>query len=147
MVEEEVNLEGANEYEAPVQIAMCGEDEVPEMSEYEKLRERNIREREEMMKEVMEEINEAKQEMFDNAPKRKIIDSTDEPKSKRRRVVKSTEVVQVRRSERERKQVSYEVDEDDDRRSRRKKKNLPNYLPEASNYEEVSSSAPTEGQG
>ena len=57
MVEEEVN-----EYEAPVQVAVCGEDVGPELSEYEKLRERNIREREEMMKEVMEEINEAKQD-------------------------------------------------------------------------------------
>ena len=72
MVEEEVNLEGENEYEAPIQIGVCGENEVPEMSEYEKLRERNIREREEMMKEVMEDINEAKQEMYDNAPKRKL---------------------------------------------------------------------------
>ena len=40
--EEEVNLE-ENEYEAPVQMGVCGEDEAPEMSEYENLRERNIK--------------------------------------------------------------------------------------------------------
>ena len=40
----------------------CGEDESP-LSEYEKLRERNIREREESMKHVMEEIDDAKREL------------------------------------------------------------------------------------
>ena len=98
------------------------------------------------MKEVMEDINEAKQEMCDNAPKRKRTDTTDETKSKRRRV-QSEEVVQVRRSERERKSVIYVVDENDGRRSRIKKKNSSNYQPEASNYVEASSSAGPEGQG
>ena len=40
----------------------------PELSEYEKLREINIRERDEAMKEAMEGIEEAKQDMRDNAP-------------------------------------------------------------------------------
>ena len=93
MVEEEdVLLEGENEHEAPVPIGLCGEDEVPEMSEYKKLREQNIKEREEMMKEVMEEINEAKQEMYDNAHKKKKVDNQDKPKSKRRRM-KQAEVI------------------------------------------------------
>ena len=43
--EEEVHLEEENEVEAPVQIDVCGGDVVPEMSAYEKLRERNKRER------------------------------------------------------------------------------------------------------
>ena len=137
--------EGEKENEAPVLIGVCGEDEDPEMSEYEKLRERNIREREEKMKEVMEEINEAKKDMYDNAPKRKIVDTPDEPKSKRRRMKGA--VVPVRRSERERKPVNYVVDEDDDRRSRAKKKNLSSLQPEAPSCEEVSTSAGTEGQG
>ena len=146
MVEEEdVLLEGENEHEAPVPIGLCGEDEVPEMSEYKKLREQNIKEREEMMKEVMEEINEAKQDMYDNAPKRKIADTTDEPKPKKRRG-KSADTVHVRRSARERKPVNYKVDEDDEGRSRIKKKNCSNHQPEASKHEEVSSSVASEGQ-
>ena len=44
----------------------CGEDESP-LSEYEKLRERNIREREEAMKHVMEEIDDIKREMNENS--------------------------------------------------------------------------------
>ena len=48
-------------------VAVCGGD-FPSMSDYEKLRESNIRERDEAMKEAMEEIEEAKQDMRDNAP-------------------------------------------------------------------------------
>ena len=91
-----------------VQEAVCGEDDPPSLCEYEKLRERNIREREEAMKEAMKEINEAKEEMRDNAPgvaeKRKAVDDIG-GKNKRRK----KEVVQVRRSGRDRKPVKYTV--------------------------------------
>ena len=146
MVEVEENQleEGEHEDEAPVLIGVCGEDVGPEMSEYEKLRERNIREREEMMKEVLEDINEAKQDMFDNAPrKRKKADTSDEPKSKKRKV-QDSEDFQVRRSGRRRKPVNYVVDEDEDKDSRIKKKNLSL---EAPKYEEMHSSVGTDGQG
>ena len=144
-VHQEVYQEEENEYEAPVQIDVCGEDVVPEMSAYEKLRERNIREREEMMKEVMEEINEAKQEMHDFAPKRKRVDIPDDEHKFKRRKMKEAEVVQVRRSERERKPVSYVFDDDNDRKSRPKKKNS-GLRPEAPIYEEVSTSAGLQGR-
>ena len=102
-----------------VQQAVCGEDDPPSLCEYERLRERNIREREEAMKEAMEEINEAKQEMRDNAPgllvKSKAVEELG-GKNKRRK----KEVVQVRRSGRERKPVMYTVDEDLDGRSRKR---------------------------
>ena len=104
-----------------VQQAVCGEDDPPSLCEYERLRERNIREREEAMKEAMEEINEAKQEMRDNAPgllvKSKAVEELG-GKNKRRK----KEVVQVRRSGRERKPVMYTVDEDLDGRSRKRKR-------------------------
>ena len=51
-----------------VHQAVTGGDDPPELCEYEQLRERNIRERDEAMKEAMEEIEEAKQDMRDNAP-------------------------------------------------------------------------------
>ena len=59
---EEVVEAGPSGEQLPVvfQQAVCGGDDPPEMSEYEKLRERNIRERDEAMKEAMEEIEEAK---------------------------------------------------------------------------------------
>ena len=50
-----------------VQQTACGDDS-PELCWYEKLREKNIRERNEAMKETREEIEEAKQDMRDNAP-------------------------------------------------------------------------------
>ena len=51
-----------------VHQAVCGGYAPPELCEYEKLRERNIRERDEAMKEAMEEIEESKQDLRDNAP-------------------------------------------------------------------------------
>ena len=62
---------GPSGLDAPVlvQQAVCGEVVPPSLCEYERLRERNIREREEAMKEAMEEINEAKQEMRDRVPR------------------------------------------------------------------------------
>ena len=112
---------GPSGLQAPVivQQAFCGEDDPPSLCEYERLRERNIREREEAMKEAMDEINEAKQEMKDNAPgvvdKRKALEELG-GKNKRRK----KEVVQVRRSGRDRKPVTYTVDEDLDGRSRKR---------------------------
>ena len=50
------------------QQAICGGDDPPELCAYERLRERNIRERHEAMKEAKGEIEEAKQDMRDNAP-------------------------------------------------------------------------------
>merc|ERR1719186_1126282 len=47
--------------------AACGGD-FPPLCEYEKLRERNIRDIEEAMKEKMKEIEEVKKDMRDNAP-------------------------------------------------------------------------------
>ena len=107
---EDIEEAGPSGLQAPVlvQQAVCGEDDHPSLCEYERLRERNIREREEAMKEAMEEINEAKQEMRDNAPgvidKRKAVENMGE-KNKRRK----KEVVQVRRSGRDRKPVKYTV--------------------------------------
>ena len=53
---------GPSGLQAPVlvQQAVCGGDDPPSLCEYERPRERNIREREETMKEAMEEINEAR---------------------------------------------------------------------------------------
>jgi hypothetical protein len=48
------------------QQAVTGVDDPPGLCEYEKLRERSIRERDEAMKETMEEIEEAKQDIRDN---------------------------------------------------------------------------------
>ena len=58
--------------------AVTGGDDPPELCEYEKLRERNIRERDEAMREAMEEIEESKQEMRDNAPGAKKASSSEE---------------------------------------------------------------------
>ena len=60
-VEDIEEAAGTSGLQAPVlvQQAICGEDD-PSLSEYERLRERNIREREEAMKEAMDEIDEAK---------------------------------------------------------------------------------------
>ena len=114
---------GPSGLQAPVlvQQAVCGEDDPPSLCEYERLRERNIREREEAMKEAMDEINEAKQDMRDNAPgvadKRKALEELG-GKNKRRK----QEVVQVRRSGRDRKPVIYTVDEDLHGRSRKRRR-------------------------
>jgi hypothetical protein len=105
-----------------VQQAMCGGDDPPELSEYEKLRERNIRERDEAMKEAMEEIQEAKQDMRDNAPGAKKRPAEEEAGWRRKRR-KVEPVVEVRRSGRERKPVSYVVEEDLDWSSRKRGRN------------------------
>jgi DNA-directed RNA polymerase subunit RPC12/RpoP len=96
-----------------------GGDDPPELCEYEKLRERNIRERDEAMKEAMEEIEEAKQDMRDNAPgaKKRAAEEEDGGTRKRKKV---EPVVEVRRSGRERKPVTYVVNEDLDGRSRKR---------------------------
>jgi predicted RNA-binding Zn-ribbon protein involved in translation (DUF1610 family) len=99
--------------------AVTGGDDPPKLCEYEKLRERNIRERDEAMKEAMEEINEAKQDMRDNAPGAKKRKAEEEAGGARKRK-KVEPVVEVRRSGRERKPVTYVVDEDLDGRSRRR---------------------------
>ena len=117
---------GPSGLQAPVlvQQAVCGEDDPPSLCEYERLRERNIREREEAMKEAMEEIDEAKQDMRNNAPgvadKRKAVEDMG-GKNKRRK----KEVVQVRRSGRDRKPVTYTVDKDLDGRSRKRTRAAP----------------------
>jgi hypothetical protein len=46
-----------------VKKAVCGGDDPPQLSEYEKLRQRNIRERYEAIGETLGEIEEAKQDM------------------------------------------------------------------------------------
>ena len=51
-----------------LQQAVCGADDPPQLCEYEKLRQRNIKERDEAMREALEEIDVAKQDMRDNAP-------------------------------------------------------------------------------
>ena len=106
-----------------VQQALCGDDDPPSLSEYEKLRERNIREREEAMKEAMVEIQEAKQDMTVNGPrlveKRKTGKEFEEGKKRRK---KSEEVaVEVRRSGRVRKPVTYVLDEDLDGKSMKRR--------------------------
>ena len=103
--------------EAPIEVHSCGkDDEVPKLSEYEKLRERNIQERNEAMKVVMSEINEVKRVLCNNALKKRKVKDNDvlEPSISKRRKV---EVDVVRRSERERKPVNYVVDGDVNRRS------------------------------
>ena len=92
----------------PLEVAAnaCGEDESP-LSEYEKLRERNIREREEAMKHVMEEIDDVKRELNENAPgavKRQMDSGKDGVKPKKQKVA---EVTAPRRSSRQRRVVSY----------------------------------------
>ena len=58
--------------EAPNEEYDCGKvAEVPKLSDYEKLREKNIKERNEAMKEVMIEINEVKQDLSNDAQKKK----------------------------------------------------------------------------
>jgi hypothetical protein len=126
---DEDSIDESNELEAGpigeqlpvvVQQAVCGGDSPP-LSEYEKLRERNIRERDEAMKEALEEIEESKQEMRDNAPGAKKRGAEEEAvgRSKRKKV---ETVVEVRRSGRERKPVSYVVEEEIEGRSRRGRK-------------------------
>ena len=73
----------------------------PPLCEYEKLRERNIKEIEEAMKEKMKEIEDAKQDMRDNAPvavKRKVEVDVDGRRNRK----KVEPVMQLRRSGRER---------------------------------------------
>ena len=107
-------------------------DDPPELCEYEKLRERNIRERDEAMKEAMEEIEEAKQGMRDNAPgankrgaeeeaggsrKRKKVELVVEVREKANSV--SVEEEEVRRGM---KPVSCVVEEDIEGRSRKRRR-------------------------
>ena len=101
-----------------------GGDPPPELCEYEKLRERNIRERDEAMREAREEIEEAKQDMRDNAPGVKKRAAEEEAGGMRKRK-KVEHVVEVRRSGRERKPVNY-VDEEEglDGRSRMRGRNV-----------------------
>ena len=54
-----------------VQQAECGADDPTQLCEYEQLRERNIKERNEAMREALGEIDVAKQDMRDNAPRAK----------------------------------------------------------------------------
>ena len=77
--------------------ALCRGDDPPQLCEYEKLRERNIRERDEAMREAMEEIDESKQEMRDNAPGAKKASSSEEAGGMREREkAKSVLVEEVR---------------------------------------------------
>jgi uncharacterized C2H2 Zn-finger protein len=110
-----------------VQQAVC-EGDSPPLCEYEKLRERNIRERDEAMKEAMEEIDEAKQEMRDNAPGANKRSSEEEAGGKNKRKKVET-VVEVRRSGREKKPVSYVVEEEREVRSRGRKEGRGSRLP------------------
>jgi DNA-directed RNA polymerase subunit RPC12/RpoP len=115
---------GPNGEQLPVvvQQAVCGGDSPP-LSDYEKLRERNIRERDEAMKEALEEIEEGKQEMRDNAPGAKKRGAEEEAVGRGRSKRKKVEtVVEVRRSGRDRKPVSYVVEEETEGRSRRGRK-------------------------
>ena len=81
-----------------IQQGVCGGgDDPPELCVYEKLRERNIRERDEAMKETMDEIGEAKQEMRDNAP-RAMKRVADNEAGGTRKMKKGDSVVEVRRS-------------------------------------------------
>jgi hypothetical protein len=119
--EEDAGLGGV-QLPVVVQQVVCGGDSPP-LSDYEKLRERNIRERDEAMKEALEGIEEAKQEMRDNAPgaKKRVAEEEAVGRSKRKKV-ETVAVVEVRRSGRERKPVRYVVEEETDGRSRRGRK-------------------------
>jgi len=149
--EEEVEMveapsEGENEFEVPAQIdASVDDDEFPGMSAYEKLRARNIREREEFLKEAMEGINEAKQLMHDNAPrKRKVADDKfTKPKSRR---IKEEEPVKVWRSQRAKKPVSYVADEDFEGTNRNTKPSAQ-ASPRPAMKDAVPSSSPPVNQG
>ena len=115
--------QSAEQVQVVGQQSLCGGDDPPELCEYEKLRERNIRERDEAMKEAMEEIGEAKQEMRDNAPgamKR----AAEKEAGGMRKMKKVDSVVEVRRSGREKKPVSYVVEEDLDGRSRKRERKI-----------------------
>ena len=104
--------------EAPTEVPVCGkEGEFPKLSKYEKLRLRNIKERK-AMKEVLIGINEEKQDLSNDAPKKRKVKVNDvrEPLNSKRRKVE----VAVRRSERERKPVHYVVDDDVNGRSRQR---------------------------
>jgi hypothetical protein len=103
-----------------VQQAVCGGDNPPQLCEYEKLRERNIRERDEAMREAMEEIEESKQEMRDNAPGAKKASSSEEAGGRRER--EKAESVVVEKVRRGRKPVSCEVEEDIEGRSRKRRR-------------------------
>jgi hypothetical protein len=120
-VESNVEEAGPNGEQLPVvvQQAMC-EGDSPPLSDYEKLRERNIRERDEALKEALEEIEEAKQEMRNNAPeaKKRLSEEDAGGKNKRKKV---ETVVEVRRSGRDKKPVSYVVEEEREGRSRGRK--------------------------
>ena len=142
----EVPTEGDDEYEVPAQLdGSVEEDEFPGMCAYEILRERNIREREELLKEVMGEINEAKQHMHDNAPRKRKADNDELTKPKRRRV-KEVELVEVRRSKREKKPISYVVDEDFEGTSMNMIPSMPPN-PRPAKHHEGPSSSPPEDQG
>ena len=95
-----------------VQEAICGGDP-PYLCEYEQLRERNIREREEAMREALDEIEEIKEEIRENAPiskKRR----TEKVAGGRSKEKKLRPAVEVRRSGREKKPVTYGLEEDVD---------------------------------
>ena len=116
------DIEAGSSFEQPlvvIQQAVCGGEEPPQLCEYEQLRERNIRERDEAMKEAMGEIEEAKQNMRDNAPGAK--GPSEEVSDWRRKSedVDSVEVVEVRR---DRKPLSYVVEEDIGGRSRKRRR-------------------------
>jgi len=142
----EAPSEGQDDSEVPAQIDESDdEDEFPGLCAYEKLRERNIRERKEFLKDVMEEIDDAKQHMYDNAPKKRKADDDKLTKPKRRRI-KEVEPVEVRRSKRAKKPVSYVDDEDCDGTGRNVKPSvLPNPRPSKKHEEPLSS--PPEDQG
>ena len=110
------------QHQLVVQQAVTEGDEPPELCAYEKLRERNIRERDKGLKEAMEEIEEAKQDMRDNAPGAKR--AAEEEAGGMRKRKKVEPVVEVRRSGRERKPVTCVVDEDLDGRSRKRRRKV-----------------------
>jgi uncharacterized C2H2 Zn-finger protein len=144
LAEEDVKAGPSGVVQPPVVVqAVCGGDEPPaELSEYEKLRERNIRERDEAMKEAMVEIDEAKQEMRDNAPGAKKRVAKEEAGGMRKRKKKVEPVGEFRRSGRERKPVNYVVEEDLDGRSRKRGRKVG-----VGKGKETSSSPVRSGQG
>ena len=101
-----------------LQQAVCGADDPPQLCEYEKLRERNIKERDEAMKEALEEIDVAKQDMRDNAPgaKKRAAEEEEDGVLRERQNIDSV-VVEARR---ERNPVCFVVEDDIYDRSRKR---------------------------
>ena len=111
---------GASGVQSPVVVheGGCGADDPPELCEHEKLRERNIKERDEAMMEAFREIDVAKQDMRENAPgaRKRAAEKEAGGMGKKQQV----ESVVVEAMTREREPVCYFVDEDIGGRSRRR---------------------------